>query len=81
MFIEIEAGLFGQIIVVSFLAATAGTVWYSRRPGVHTTAGALLVVFAWIVPIFGPISLLIFLAALPSEVAKGTSVSTTNDGP
>lgn len=78
---DINLTLLGQMILASFLAATVASFWYFRRSVAHSTIGALLVVFAWIVPIIGPIGLMIFLAALPNSVANETVVSNTNDSP
>ena len=78
---DINLTLVGQTIFASFLAATVASFWYYRRSAAHSTAGALLVVVAWIVPVIGPICLMIFLAALPNGVANETAISNTNDSP
>lgn len=67
---DVSLTLFGQIFSVSILATAVCTYWYARTASPHTTAGVVLLVFAWIVPVIGPICLLVFLAGLPKRVAE-----------
>lgn len=59
---DIDATLFGQIIVVHVLAASALTFIYARQSS-HSVGESLLAIFAWLVPCLGPLCFAIFLAS------------------
>lgn len=59
---DINATLFGQIIFAHLLVAGALTYIYARRPS-QSAGSRLLVIFAWLMPIVGPLCFAIFLAA------------------
>jgi phosphoglycerol transferase MdoB-like AlkP superfamily enzyme len=50
-------------VLTWLLAAAIGTIWYARRPALRSIGASVLVVFAWLAPVLGPVCLLIFLAA------------------
>lgn len=59
---DINATLFGQIIFAHLLLAGVLTYIYARRPS-QWAGSSVLVVFAWLMPLVGPLCLAIFLAA------------------
>lgn len=59
-------------LLLSWALAAVGTIWYARRPGRHSIAISLLVIFAWLMPMVGPVCLLIFLAASNSRTQADT---------
>ena len=58
---DINITLLGQLSLFHVVVAAACTAWYARRPSVHTTGSALLVIFAWLIPFLGAMCLLVFL--------------------
>ena len=69
---DINLTLVGQLIVVHFLAASVLTFIYGRR--FSPSAGAsVLAIFAWLVPILGPVCFGIFLIAR-RESERGNQV-------
>jgi hypothetical protein len=59
---DIDATLFGQVMFAHLLLAGALTYIYARRPS-QSAASSVLVIFAWLMPLVGPLSLAIYLAA------------------
>ena len=59
---DISLTLFGQIMLVHILAASALTVIYRRRFS-PSTGKSILAIFAWLIPLLGPVCFAIFLAA------------------
>ena len=59
---DINLTLFGQIVLVHILAASALTFYYGRRFS-SSTGGSVLAIFAWLIPILGPACFAIFLVA------------------
>ena len=59
---DIDATLFGQIMFAHLLLAGALTYIYARRPS-QSAASSVLVIFAWLMPLVGPLCLAIYLAA------------------
>jgi len=72
---DINITLLGQLFVFHILVAAACTAWYARRPSAHTTGGALLVIFAWLIPFLGVLCLTVFLIASTSLRTSGKQVS------
>lgn len=59
---DISLSMLGQTISISLALSVIATIWFARRDELHTPAFAILVVFAWLVPILGPACLLTILA-------------------
>jgi hypothetical protein len=72
---DINITLLGQLFLSHIVAAAACTAWYARRPSVHTTGSALLVIFAWLIPFLGVMCLLAFLIGSPSLRTSEKQVS------
>ena len=72
---DINLTLVGQLFVFHIVVAAAGTAWYARRPSVHTTGSALLVIFAWLIPFLGVMCLMAFLIASKSLRTSERQVS------
>ncbi|MBT8102501.1 MAG: hypothetical protein KJO95_05990 [Gammaproteobacteria bacterium] len=68
---DINIGMLGQGLTISLALTVIGTIWFARRQELHNPAMSILVVFAWLVPVFGPTCLLTVLATRKSasEVA------------
>ncbi len=75
---DINLSLLGQMISASLALSVIATIWFARREELHTPAFAILVVFAWLVPILGPVCLLTILATRKnSSPAESAQRSTT----
>ena len=72
---DINITLFGQLFLFHIVVAAACTAWYARRPSVHTTGSALLVIFAWLIPILGVMCLLVFLVGSMNSRTSERQVS------
>ena len=66
---DINATLFGQLMLVHILAAGALTFFYARQSS-HSAGASLLAIFAWLMPFFGPLCFAIFLAARTKPKAE-----------
>ena len=64
----INMTLFGQIVSISLALTVVGTIWFARRKDLHKPAFAILVVFAWLVPVVGPACLLTVLATHSRDI-------------
>jgi len=53
-------------LTISLVLTVIGTIWFARRQELHNPAMSILVVFAWLVPVFGPACLLTVLATRKS---------------
>ena len=60
--------LLGQLMVVHILAASTLTFIYGRRAA-PSTGGGILAIFAWLIPLFGPLYFGVFLAARRNQSA------------
>jgi hypothetical protein len=58
---DINVTLLGQYMVIHIVVVSALTFLYGRRKDIHSVGSNVLVVFAWIFPILGPICLVAFL--------------------
>ena len=72
---DINITLLGQLFLVHIVVSAACTAWYARRPSVHTTGSALLVIFAWLIPFLGAMCLLVFLVGSTSSRTSDRQVS------
>ena len=72
---DINITLLGQLFLFHIVVAAACTAWYARRPSIHTTGSALLVIFAWLIPFLGVMCLLVFLIGSASSRASERQVS------
>ena len=68
---DLSITFLGQVVVLSLAFTVAGTIWFARRKELHNPAMAILLVFAWLAPVFGPACLLIVLATAKSSSAAG----------
>ena len=66
---DVNPTLLGQSMVLHAVLAAVCTVWYARRRDVHGAGGAVLLVFAWLVPMVGVLCLAIFLVASSSNAS------------
>lgn len=62
------------VLFGSFVAAAVATLWYARRPAIRSRGASVLVIFAWLMPVLGPLCLLIFLAAAKSDRPRSTEL-------
>ena len=63
MHIDVPATLLGKFMFAHLLAASVLTFFYGRRRHSHTAGASILAVFAWLVPLIGPVCFAIFLAS------------------
>jgi len=59
---DISMSVLGQYAVIHVVVVGALTFLYGRRKSEHSIGASILVIFAWILPILGPIFLAAFLA-------------------
>ena len=57
------------ILLLNFVAVGILTFRYSQRRNLHSFGTGILVFFAWLVPIIGPICLAVFLAGRKRSIA------------
>ena len=69
---NISLTLFGQVMFVHMLAASALTFIYGRR-FLPSAGKSVLAIFAWLIPILGPVCFAIFLIAT-RESSRGSRV-------
>ncbi len=64
---SIDLSTAGVVLPISLIAALACTVWYGRIHGFQHTGPILMIVFAWLVPVIGPIAAIAYQLAARSD--------------
>ena len=59
---DINMTLLGQYALIHVVVVSALTFLYGRRKNLHSVGTSVLVIIAWVLPVFGPICFAAFLA-------------------